>query len=57
MELLVSDWLYKTHIAVRTIERRSGMSDEDVVNAMLTNGSVSNFGGNSARRSFGGSST
>lgn len=54
MELAVKDFIYSTHIGARQIERQKGMTNEDVFNALHSNSSYDNFGGNHGRRDFGG---
>jgi len=54
MEFLIKYLLYRTHIANRTIEKTSAMDALDVVRAILTNASYSNYGGNASAGKFGG---
>lgn len=56
MKTFVHSFLYRPHFGVRTITVTPGMTEEDILKAALTNGSVSNKGGNFAQRPFGGSS-
>lgn len=55
MRTFVYSFLYRSHMGVRSINVPLDATQSDILNAALTNGSVSNKGGNFAQRPFGGS--
>lgn len=54
VELAVKNYIYETHIGARNIERQNKMTMTDVHNALHSNNSYDNFGGNHGRNKFGG---
>ena len=54
MRTFVYSFLYRSHVGVRSVNVPQQATQADILNMALTNGSVSNKGGNFAQRPFGG---